>query len=326
MKKVLSILITLLALSTTVFAGDVPEALLYEDGAKVFIGTVENHTTKNIPSSPYTIIDTIEVIPTEKIKGDVKIGKKETYQRCHSSLALEPDTEYLFGYFDENNFYIYEIAEKDEKYIKLVGSNDHDMTERLETYLNDGTFALAEHERSTIGEQISLAEYMYVKPLDNTPVRKVIFNYKYREYVIDKDEFANLAEDIKITNIKNHALKGAGGEGIYDTILFIEMVDANSQLVFFSAVTQYGEVDSYSRMFSRLMSADYSMNPEDVTRLYSLLPEEIHNELLSTQETPAEAPTVPKKNYTVWIFVGVAFVVFAIAFNIGYRKYKRMNG
>ena len=128
------------------------------------------------------------------------------------------------------------------------------------------------------------------------------------------------------TNLQSQALKGAGEEGTYDTILFIEMVDANGQLVFFSAVTQYGEVDSYCRMFSRLMSADYSMNPEDVTRLYSLLPEEIHNELLSTQETPAEAPTVPKKNYTVWIFVGVAFVVFAIAFNIGYRKYKRMNG
>ena len=82
MKKVLSILITLLALSTTVFAGDVPEALLYEDGAKVFIGTVENHTTKNIPSSPYTIIDTIEVIPTEKIKGDVKIGKKASVKNA----------------------------------------------------------------------------------------------------------------------------------------------------------------------------------------------------------------------------------------------------
>ena len=190
MKKVVSILIALLALSTTVFAGDVPEALLYEDGAKVFIGTVENYTTKNIPASPYTIIDKIEVIPTEKIKGEVEIGKKETYQKCHSSLTLEPNTEYLFGYFDENNFYIYEIEEKDEKHIKLIGSDDHDMTQRLEDYLNDGTFALAEHERATIGKQMSLAEYMYVKPLDSTPVQKVIFNYKDREYVVDKNKFA----------------------------------------------------------------------------------------------------------------------------------------
>lgn len=328
MKKVVCLIIVLFALVPTVFAGDVPESLLYEDEAKVFIGTVENYTTKDIPSSPYTIIDTIEVIPTEKIKGDVKIGTKEIYKRCHSSLVLKSNTEYLFGYFDENNFYIYEIEEKDEKHIKLVGSDDHDMTKRLEDYLNDGTFALAEHERATIGKQISLAEYMYVKPLNNTPVKKVVFCYNGNNYEVSKDEFAEMAENIIITNVKNQALKGAGGEGIYDDVLYMEMLDSNGHLVFFSAVTQYGEVDSYSRMFSRLMTADYKMSSEDVAKLYSLLPEEVQNNLPNSADanTAQEAESIPKKNYTVWFFIGIAFVVFAIAFSIGYKTNKRMNG
>lgn len=326
MKKIICLIAVMLIITSTVFAGDVPEALLYEDGAKVFIGTVENYTTQDIPASPYTIVDSVTVVPTEKIKGDVKIGEKETYKRCHSSLALEPDTEYLFGYFDENNFYIYEIEHRDEKHIKLVGSNDHDMTERLEDYLNDGTFALAEHERATIGKQMSLAEYMYVKPLNGTTVQKVIFNYKDNNYEVNKDEFAKLAEDIMITNIKNQALKGAGGEGIYDDVLYMEMLDANGHLVFFSAVTQYGEVDSYSRMFSRLMSADYAMNPEDVIKLHSLLPKEIQNDLPKPDETHTETvPTIPKQNYTVW-FVTIISLVCIAAYVIGYLKYKRMNG
>lgn len=150
MKKMLSILTVLgiwLIFSSAVYAGSIPEDLLQEDGAKVFIGTVENYTTKEIPSAPYTEITSIEVIPTEKIKGDVKTGIKETYSRCYGFLEIEPDTEYLFGYFDENNFYIYEIESKEENCIKLVDSNKYDMIKRLEDYLNEGAFDVAEEER-----------------------------------------------------------------------------------------------------------------------------------------------------------------------------------
>ena len=127
-----------------------------EDGAKVFIGTVENVTLKgDISFSSKAEIDNVEVIPTEKIKGEVEIGKKETYTRYDSVLMLEKGKEYLFGYIDENNFYAYEIKSRDEKSIKLVDSDKYDMTKRFENYLNDGSFEKAEQERL---EKINKAE------------------------------------------------------------------------------------------------------------------------------------------------------------------------
>lgn len=137
----------LLTTSIPVFAGSVPEDLLYADGAKVFIGTVENYTTKEIPSAPYTEIVSVEVLPTEKIKGDVTVGVKETYLECNSSLEIKPDAEYLFGYLDENNFYLYKIESKSDTQIKLADSDKYDMIKRLEDYLNGGDFERAEAER-----------------------------------------------------------------------------------------------------------------------------------------------------------------------------------
>ncbi len=151
MKKLvslLSVIVIIFAVSVSVFAGDVPESLMYEDSAKVFIGTVEDFTFKSeISFSSQAGIDTVDVIPTEKIKGDVEIGVKETYTRCDSVLILEKGKEYLFGYFDENNFYIYEIKSRDENKIKLVNSDKFDMTKRFEDYLNDGSFERAEQLR-----------------------------------------------------------------------------------------------------------------------------------------------------------------------------------
>ena len=102
--RLLGVIAILLTMSVTVFAGDVPESLLSEDGAKVFIGTVEDAKLKgDITLSSQAEIDTVDVIPTVKIKGEVEIGKKETYTRYDSVLMLEKGKEYLFGYIDENN-------------------------------------------------------------------------------------------------------------------------------------------------------------------------------------------------------------------------------
>ena len=106
MKKIITFLIALfLTMSLSALAGDVPESLLIEDSALVFIGTVEDFTLNFSRSE----IKTVEVIPTEKIKGDVKTGVKQVFSRCDSVLTLQKGEEYLFGYIDENNFYIYEI-------------------------------------------------------------------------------------------------------------------------------------------------------------------------------------------------------------------------
>lgn len=323
MKKLISLIsiITIfLTMPVSVLAGDIPESLLSEDGAEVFIGRVEDVKLK-------AEIDTVDVIPTVKIKGEVEIGKKETYTRYDSVLMLEKGKEYLFGYIDENNFYAYEIKSRDEKSIKLVDSDKYDMTKRLEDYLNEGAFAMAEQERSTIGNQISFAEFLYKKPsLSSSDVEKVSLRIQDNVCVIDKDKFFEVAEDIMVTNVKNDILydtkQNPDSTDAYKTVLYVELLDANDKTVYYGAVSRYGEVDYYGLFMSRLMNKDYEMRPEDLSKLYSLLPAEAQKEIELPEDLPADAsselPAIPKKNYTGWVAVGVA-VIFVIAFFVGYR-------
>ena len=321
---VLSILIIVfLTTSLTAFAGDVPEGLLYEDNAKVFLGTVANYTTKDIPSAPYTIIDTVEVIPTEKIKGDVEIGVKETYSRCHSSLELKADTEYLFGYFDENNFYIYEIESRNDGRFKLVGSDDHDMTMRFEEYLNDGLYADAEKERSTIGLEVTLSEYMEA---DIDIAEKVTFNIGGNRYEIDKDAFFKLADEIKVKNVKNDALRQAdNGENSWqENMIFITVDLKEGHTVYkgefpfaMAAISKYGEVSHNALEMSLLPSKDYQMEIEDVAKLYKLLPLEVSAKYVE--------PTVEEKtelNNRTNVIVGVSVSTLVIGL-IGYFVFKK---
>jgi len=329
MKKLiclLSILVFMLSLSISVFAGDVPESLLGEDGAKVFIGRVENVKLKgDITLSSQAEIDTIDVIPTVKIKGEVEIGKIETYKRYHGNLILEKGKEYLFGYLDENNLSIYEIKSRDDKNIKLVNSDKYDIVQRLEDYLNEGAFARAEQERSTIGNQICFAEFLYKKPsLSSSGVEKIILRYQDELHEVDKDKFFEVAEDIMVTNVKNDILyetkQNPNSTDAYKTVLYIELLDANDQLVYYGAASRFGEVDRYALFMSRLMNKDYEMKTEDLSKLYSLLPDDVQKEIKLPEgiptDTPLELPAVPKKNYTGWVVGGVA-VIFIIAFAIG---------
>jgi len=335
MKKLiclLSILVFMLSLSISVFAGDVPESLLGEDGAKVFIGRVENVKLKgDITLSSQAEIDTIDVIPTVKIKGEVEIGKIETYKRYHGNLILEKGKEYLFGYLDENNLSIYEIKSRDDKNIKLVNSDKYDIVQRLEDYLNEGAFAMAEQERSTIGNQISFAEFLYKKPsLSSSGVEKVSLRIQDDVCVIDKDKFFEVAEDIMITNVKNDILYDAkqnpNSTDAYKTVLYVELLDANDKCMYYGAVSRYGEVDYYGLFMSRLMNKDYEMKTEDLSKLYSLLPADVQKEIKLPEglptDTPLELPAVPKKNYTGWV-VGVVAVVFVISFAIGFSIFKK---
>ena len=335
MKKLVSLLgviAILLTMSVSVFAGDVPESLLSEDGAKVFIGIVENVKLKgDISLSSKAEIDTIDVIPTVKIKGEVEIGKTETYTRYDSVLMLEKGKEYLFGYLDENNLSIYEIKSRDDKNIKLVNSDKYDIVQRLEDYLNEGTFAMAEQERSTLGKQISFAEFLYKKPsLSSSGVDKVTLRYQDELHEVDKDRFFEVAEDIMITNVKNEQLHDMVAKpkqpDPYKTNLYIELLDVNDQLVYYGAVSRFGEVDRYGLFMGRLMEKDYEMKTEDLSKLYSLLPDDVQKEIKLPEglptDTPLELPDVPKKNYTGWVVGGVA-IVFMIAFSMGYMVIRK---
>lgn len=148
MKKIICLILILLTISVTAFAGSIPEDLISQADAKLFVGVVKEYTTIETPNAPYSDIDSITVIPTEKIKGDVEIGKPQTYDRCSSEVKQpQPDTEYLFAYFDEINFYLYEIKDRDGDKFNLKNSQ-FPMVKRLEDNLNNGIYAEAERERT----------------------------------------------------------------------------------------------------------------------------------------------------------------------------------
>ena len=329
MKKIITFLLVLsllIAMSATAFAGDIPESLLSQDGAKLFIGIVDNVKLKGeISFSSQAEVDTIDVIPTVKIKGEVEIGKKETFTRYDSVLLPEKAKEYLFGYIDENNFYAYEIKSRDDNYIKLVDSDKYDMTKRLEDYINEGAFAMAEQERATIGTQISFWEFLHKKPsLSSSDVEKVTLRYQDELHEVDKDKFFQIAENIMITNVKNGQLHDMVAKpkqpDPYKTNLYIELLDANDKCIYFGAVSRLGEVDRYGLFMGRLMAKDYEMNAEDLSKLYSLLPIDVQKEIKSPERTPfdeaLELPAIPEKNYLGWVTSG-AIAVFIIAFTIG---------
>ena len=148
MKKIICFILILLTISVTVFAGSIPEDLLSQEDSKLFVGKVQEYTIIETPNAPYFDIDSITVVPTERIKGDVEIGKAQTYNRCSSEVKnLLPDAEYLFAYFDEINFYLYEIEERDGDNFNLKNSR-FPMVQRLEDNLNNGYYAEAEKERT----------------------------------------------------------------------------------------------------------------------------------------------------------------------------------
>lgn len=335
MKKlisILSIVVIILSMSVSVFAGDVPESLLSEDGAKLFIGRVENvKLNGDITLSSKAEIDTIDVIPTVKIKGEVELNKQETYTSYHGNLILEKGKEYLFGYLGENNLSIYEIKSNDDKNIKLVDSEKYDIVQRLEDYINEGAFARAEQERASLGSQISFVEFLYKEPsFSSSSVEKVSLRIQDEVVVVDKEKFLEVAEDIMITNVKNDILyetkQNPNSTDAYKTVLYVELLDANDKCVYYGAVSRFGEVDHYGLFMSRLMNKDYEMETGDLQRLYSFLPTDVQKEIKVPEglptDDPLEVPAVPKKNYTGWIIEG-AVAVFVIAFIVGVIVYRR---
>ncbi|MBR2878199.1 MAG: hypothetical protein IKB92_03755 [Clostridia bacterium] len=147
MKKIICLILILLIVSVTAFAGSIPEDLLSQEDSKLFVGKVEEFTIIETPNAPYFDIDSITVVPTERIKGDVEIGIPQTYDGCDGAIESLPDTEYLFAYFDEINFYLCEIEERNGDKFKLKNSH-FPMVQRLEDNLNNGVYAEAEKERT----------------------------------------------------------------------------------------------------------------------------------------------------------------------------------
>lgn len=76
------------------FAGDIPEALSYEDDAKVFIGTLLNFS--NSPLGNAENEKEVTVHPTLKIKGDVEVGKDDSYEFCSFGKDVPEEEQNIF--------------------------------------------------------------------------------------------------------------------------------------------------------------------------------------------------------------------------------------
>ena len=326
MKKLISfigIIAIMLSMTLTAFAGDIPEALGYEDEAQIYIGTLKDF---KIDNSSSTKVHDVHVLPTRKIKGEVPLNELQTYELCYfGKVTPEKDTEYLFGWLADNSVWVYAIESYDEKDIKLQITDE--FAERIQDSLDSGLYARLEHERATLGTQISFAEFLYPKPMINSNIKKVTLRYQDELHEVGVDEFEKIAKEIMITNVKDDALIESGQEGSYKTVLYIELLDENEQLVSHGAVSRFGEVDKYALMMSRLMCKDYEMKTEDLQKLYSLFPKDVQKNIVAPEgipssEEPLKLPDTAQKNYTPWLYGG-AVAVFVIAFIIGCAIRKR---
>ena len=128
-------LVTLLSITITCYAGDIPETLLGVDSCQVYFGEV-----KNIDG------DTITVIQKQNIKGDFCENREYTYPEFTFTDSPVIGEVYLCGYFDENNpLYIWEVTSLEIEDLEII--NTDDMSKRMQEYLNEGQFEKKENER-----------------------------------------------------------------------------------------------------------------------------------------------------------------------------------
>lgn len=303
MKKIVvlfGVIAVLLCMSISVFAGDVPEGLLHEDTAKVFLGTVARYTTRDLPSAPYKEIDSLEVIPTEKIKGDIEIGVKQTYAKCHSLLELRSDTEYLFGWFDDDNFYIYEIASREGNQFKLVDSEKYDMTKRLEDDLNDGSFESAEQARIAFEKykNATVMADLWISTREETEKIEVVYAKENdaAACLVDKDQFFDLAEKIKLNPV-NRMDQIDSSNGVFITAY---NKDGRKHSIW---LDQKARLGSTEYEFSSAVTTQYDISDADYGKLHDFMP----------SEAAAHIPIEKKGIHALYIVgIGLAFAVFVI--------------
>ena len=128
-------------LPLTAFAGDIPESLLYEEGAQIFFGEIlAYHPDKENPD--------IEVWIAAKIKGNVNEGSKQVYTHPDpvGDFKVREGKVYLFTYYEGDNYNdFFEVTTYNTRTLK-VRHVEGPMWERFEQYLNAGKYGEAKIE------------------------------------------------------------------------------------------------------------------------------------------------------------------------------------
>jgi len=134
-KRIFSMLLLVTFCFVQIFAAGAPEDL-FADTAQLFFGKVQFYETNG----------SITVVPTDVIRGDVKIGIAASYDENafvgKDGFAPQTDAVYLMAFYDANNpLYVFQISSTDLSTMKLEGAAGVPMWERLEAYLNAGEYA-----------------------------------------------------------------------------------------------------------------------------------------------------------------------------------------
>ena len=128
-------------LPLTAFAGDIPESLLFEEGAQIFFGEVLSYyPDKKNPD--------IEVSPVVGIKGNVKEGSKQTYNNPNpiGNFKVHVGKVYLFTYYEGDNYIdFFEVTTYNTRTLK-IRHVEGSMWDRFEQYLNEGKYGEAKIE------------------------------------------------------------------------------------------------------------------------------------------------------------------------------------
>lgn len=332
MKRALFVfsLLVLCIFSFTSFAGSIDTELLHDDASLVFIGKVDDYivtdTEDDYPNTEYSLT----VTPSKKIKGEVTADKPMDFDKVDTyNLKLIKGTDYFFGY-TKNELYIWELDSYDnlfdwerDNYTKdsiiLKERHNDTVSQGVQEFLNGGIFERAEEERLTLGKKKSLKEYIGDKLSDADKITFTIFNQKY---IVDKERFVSLADEIQITNVKNETIKSTN----YDHVLFVQCENDDGTGIpdMFAAVAPYGEVDKLSWGMSRLMASDYMMEKEDIEKLYTLLPENVQKKIPEYHKMPDEGDkpvTIVDTAFVIMVALLVAFVVLLLI-SISKRKHR----
>ena len=125
-------------LPLTAFAGDIPESLLYEEGAQIFFGEVlAYHPDKENPD--------IEVWIEAKIKGNLNEGSKQVYNNPNpvGDFKVREGKVYLFTYYEGDNYIdFFEVTTYNTRTLQ-VRHVEGPMWDRFEQYLNEGKYGEA---------------------------------------------------------------------------------------------------------------------------------------------------------------------------------------
>lgn len=284
MKKlvvILTLILVIMSNSLTVLAGDVPESLLNSDNAQIFFAEV-------VAYHPDKENSDIEILPVKKIKGDVKIGTRQSAYNPNTvgDFDIKVGNVYLFTYLDENNpTDIFEVTSYDTSALKLKNV-EGGMWERLEQYLNEGRYLDAEQARldkqnelSPIeGEDISLVELLGVSREEAETVN-IYYNGEVHE--IGANDFYTAIDGIILTDIENVSLEKRNGDTVsFPNGMYITVNGFDG----YAFITDDCKVDKYGLHHSDMPNGEYTIKFVDRAKITALFADDEYK--LPPIETP----------------------------------------